>query len=311
MNNQKDSNVQPGFCIAQQPGTLAWHAQDLFQGKNPEAQNYFMELNRDMPWVKPGQLLIVADKNNKSQTVQLNHLQKSKNKVNLALATVDLPVANFFHRHYDAIAALTSWGDTMSGLIADSGEKYYNRIESILRKIEVTYQNQYRTKGSLISQQFFAERQALFSQLKPLLNSLSRMSLKLKKYDSLKKTLGLSSRSIINDWEAAGVGAIKGYADHIENAAKAAKFMKAGGWVAIGFSFTNTTNDVFNACYSGREHECTKAAVKNYSKFSASTVGGIAGGYGATVAAAPVCLAIGAATAGVGGLVCGVVAATV
>lgn len=310
MINRKDSNVQPGFCIVQTPGTLAWQAQSIFQGKNSEAKEFFMALNKDTPWVKPGQMLIIADKNNKNQIVQLKNLQESKKRVNMALATADSSTATFIHKHYETIAALTSWGDTTTGLVADAGEKYYSRIESILKKIETTYQNQFRTQGTLISQQFFAERQTLFAELKPLLNSVTRLSLKLKKYDNLKTTLGLSSRSIIHEWEAAGVGAIKGYANHIENAAKAAKFMKAGGWIAIGFSFTNTTNDVFKACTSGREHECSKAAVKNYSKFSVSTVGGIAGGYGATVAAAPACLAIGAATAGVGGLVCGIVAAT-
>jgi hypothetical protein len=125
----------------------------------------------------------------------------------------------------------------------------------------------------LISQQFFVERQRLFSELDGLLNKLSRLTLKMKPYNELKHALGLSSRSIVHEWSTAGVASIRGYSTYIDNASKAARFLKAGGWLAIGFAGANTTNEVYNACTVGREQSCSKVAVKKYSSFGASLAG--------------------------------------
>ena len=161
----------------------------------------------------------------------------------------------------------------------------------------------------MISQQFFVERHRLFSELDGLLNKLSRLTLKMKPYNELKHALGLSSRSIVHVWSTAGVASIRGYSTYIDNASKAARFLKAGGWLAIGFAGANTTNEVYNACTVGREQSCSKVAVKKYSSFGASLAGGIYGGKYGAMAGACVCVALGVATGGVGLLACSIVGA--
>jgi len=303
------STVAPGYCVVQQPGTLDLQARLLFNNPNSEAARYFMHLNRDMRWVRPGQILIVADPANQNQVYQLNHIIMAKQKVNAALATTDDNVAAFLNKNYQHIAALTSLGEKVVGTAGDAGERYFHQIESILVKIEQTYQNQFRTQGTLIGQQFYTERNALFAQLKPLLNSLGRMSLNIDRYESIKRALGLSTRSIIHEWSTVGVGTIPGYASYIIRSAKAASFMKAGGWVALGLSFMNTTNDVYHACTTGREGECAKVAVKKYSMFGAGIVGGMyAGEYGALLGSG-ICVGLGLASGGVGTLACSIVGA--
>lgn len=233
----------------------------------------------------------------------------AKQKVNAAMVTTDDNVAAFLNKNYQYIAALTSLGEKVVGTAGDAGERYFHQIESILVKIEQTYQNQFRTQGTLIGQQFYTERNALFAQLKPLLNSLGRMSLNIDRYESIKRALGLSTRSIIYEWSTVGVGTIPGYASYIIRSAKAASFMKAGGWVALGLSFMNTTNDVYHACTTGRESECAKVAVKKYSMFGAGIVGGIYGGQYGGLFGEGLCLALGAATVGTGALVCSIIGA--
>lgn len=301
------STVAPGYCVVQQSGTLDFQARLLFNNANSEAARYFMHLNRNTRWVKPGQILIVADPANQNHVYQLNHLIMAKHKVNAAMVTTDANVAAFLNKNYQHIAALTSWGDKIAGTAGDIGEKYFRQIELILVKIEQTYQNQFRTQGTLIGQQFYVERNALFSQLKPLLNNVSRMSLKINSYDSIKRALGLSSRSIIHEWSTAGVGAIPGYASYISRSAKAASFMKAGGWVALGFSFMSTSNDVYHACTTGRENECGKVAIKEYSKFGGGVAGAAGGAWVAALSTGAICGAIGVPTVGVGTVVCGIV----
>lgn len=300
--------VNPGYCIVQQPGTLDFQARLLFNNPNSDAARYFMQINSDAQWSKPGQMLIL-DAPGSNNFVQLKQLQIAKKKVNGALADLNSGEANFFNQHFSTIAALTNFMDKSLGVVADAGERYFSDIEKKLKSIELAYQNQYRTQGTLISQQFFVERQRLFAELDSLLNKLSRLTLKMKPYNELKHALGLSSRSIVHEWSTAGVASIRGYSTYIDNASKAARFLKAGGWLAIGFAGANTTNEVYNACTVGREQSCAKVAVKKYSSFGASLAGGIYGGKYGAMAGAGVCVALGVATGGVGLLACSIVGA--
>lgn len=215
-------------------------------------------------------------------------------------------------KHYGTIAALTSVGDKIFGTAGEVGEKYFNAIEQTLKKIEASYQNQFRTQGTLISQQFFMERNHLLNQLKelvnkPLLKNLARYSIRFQQYENMKRALNLSSRSIVHEWSTAGISGIPGYSWYTDNAAKAARFMKAGGFIGIGFSFAGTTNDVVDACSKGRKDDCGKIAVKDYSKFALTTGAGMLGGAWGSSAALAGCAAIGIVTAGAGGVACAVV----
>ena len=302
------SLVNPGYCIVQQPGTLDFQTRLLFNDPNSDAARYFMQVNSDVQWSKPGQMLSLGAPGS-NNSVQLKQLQLAKKKVNGALADLNSGEANFFNQHFSTIAAVTNFMDKSLGVVADAGEKYFSEIEKKLKSIELAYQNQYRAQGTLISQQFFVERQRLFSELDGLLNKLSRLTLKMKPYNELKHALGLSSRSIVHEWSTAGVASIRGYSTYIDNASKAARFLKAGGWLAIGFAGANTTNEVYNACTVGREQSCSKVAVKKYSSFGASLAGGIYGGKYGAMAGAGVCVALGVATGGVGLLACSIVGA--
>ena len=72
------SRVVPGYCVVQQPGTLDFQARQLFGGSQNETTEYFMQLNRDTSWLKPGQILIVADPNNDNQSYMINSLLNAK-----------------------------------------------------------------------------------------------------------------------------------------------------------------------------------------------------------------------------------------
>ncbi|OAT76874.1 hypothetical protein A9B99_06035 [Mangrovibacter phragmitis] len=299
--------VSPGYCVVQQPGTLEYQTTLLFNDPRSDDAQYFMRLNSDTKWLKPGQILIIAENTNLPyETPALLYLREAKRKVNNALSTIGLETADFLNRNYSTIASLVSWGDTIAGNTGDAGEKLFRQVESILRKIELTYQNQYITQGSLISEQFFQDRRVLFGQLSPLLNKFTRKIIGLRDYSDIKKALGLSSKSIVHEWSTVGVGSIIGYSTYIDRAARAAQYMKIGGWIALGFSFLGTSNDVYHACSVGRENDCAKIALRKYSSFGGGVAGATVGGMAATALAGPVCLALGVPTMGIGTAVCGV-----
>ncbi|MBP2199343.1 hypothetical protein [Pantoea cypripedii] len=307
-------NIAPGYCIVERPGSLDYQARELFRDTRTPAAQMFMKMNADTPWLKPGQILIVADPDTPApMTMQaLSALRQAKTKTNLALNGVSTEEASFLQKYYGIIAGLTNAGDKVFGTVGDAGEKYYSSIEQTLKKIESSYKNQFRTQGTLISQQFFVERNQLLNQLKelvnkPLLKSLNRYALKLQPYEDMRRALNLSSRSIVHEWSTVGIGGIPGYSTFVGNAAKAARFLKYGGFIGIGFSFANTTNEVVNSCTTGRENECERVAFKKYTSFTASTAGGVGGGVLGSIVGIGICTGIGIATAGVGGVACAAV----
>lgn len=307
-------HIPPGICIVSRPGDLAYQAKELFNDNRIPAAEMFMQLNADTPWLRPGQILIVADPDTPASynSQKIQQIKTAKQKTNSALSGMSTVDTSFLQKHNGMIAGLTSAGDKIFGMASDAGEKYFSAIENTLIKIEASYQNQFRSQGTLISQQFFIERRQLLNQLstlvnKPLLKNLSRFALKFRPYDELRHALNLSSRAIVHEWSTSGLGGIPGYASYVGNAAKAARFLKRGGYIGIGFSLANTTNKVINACTTGRENECEKVAVKEYSKFSLTTIGGISGGAIGATAGVGVCVGIGIATAGIGGVACAAV----
>lgn len=311
-------NIAPGYCIVERPGTLEYQARELFRDIRSPAASLFMKLNADTQYLKPGQILIVADPDTPDHlTMQmLTTLRQAKNKTNTALIGLSSDDAGFMQKHYGMIAALTGAGDKVFGTVSDVGEKYFKAIEQTLKKIEASYQNQFRTQGTLISQQFFVERNQLLNQLKelvnkPLLKSLARYIVKFQQYENMKRALNLSSRSIVHEWSTAGLGGIPGYSYYVGNAARAARFLKTGGYIGIVFAFVGISNDVVNACSKGRESECRKIAVRDYTKFAVGTGGAMyAGAWGGSAALAG-CAAIGIVTAGAGGVACAAVGSVV
>lgn len=301
------NSIEPGFCVVQRPGRLTEQAMWLYGTRNMSAANYFLQLNADVAWAKPGQILIVADPNGNNHPAAMRTLEEAKSRTNNSVTHLTVDEADFFNRHYAFIAAITNFMDKASGIIGDAGERYFNEIGKKLVAIENAYRNQYLTAGTLFGQQFFIERKRLFGELEVLLTRLSRFMLKLRPYEKIKHALNLSSSSIIHDWQTAGTGVIRGYSTYVDSAAKAAKFMKMGGWVSIGFSAMNTTNEVYHSCTTEREDECSKVAVKGYSQFAASTTAGILGGAAAGAIATSACVALGVATGGIGALACGIV----
>lgn len=131
-------NIAPGYCVVERPGTLEYQARELFRDIRSPAASLFMKLNADTQYLKPGQILIVADPYTPDHlTMQmLTTLRQAKNKTNAALIGLGSDDAGFMQKHYGMIAALTGAGDKVFGTVGDVGEKYFKAIEQTLKKIE-------------------------------------------------------------------------------------------------------------------------------------------------------------------------------
>jgi hypothetical protein len=193
------------------------------------------------------------------------------------------------------------------GVSAVVMEKHLSNLRDTLQAMERLHQQNYRQYGHLRSRQFFADRQRLMSQLDAhLLNSTRlRGQTTLGDHPKLKTALGISSRSLVHHWDkAGGPGQIPGYAAHVEAVSRATKFMKAGGYVGIGLGGVSSLMAVQQVCSVDSDAACKKIKFTEGGKFASSTFIGAFSGSMAASASGSICLGIGLATGGIGGVIC-------
>ncbi|RAX04313.1 MULTISPECIES: hypothetical protein [unclassified Photorhabdus] len=294
-------NIQPGFCVVQQPGGLSFQASLLFSHSNSEAARYFMALNSNYRSLKPGQILLVADPDSYNPPHIIQLLKQSQYDVNQSISTLPNEYAAFLHRHFGLFHYVLDQRGTLVGTASSMGDTYFSQIKKNLKNLQELYQKEYRLNGlnrKYASPEFYVERQLIMGNLKRLLNKVGRLSLKIDQHPNLKHALKLSTKAIAHQWDKVGVGAIKGYSHIVTRSAKMVKWMKYGGRIAIGLDFIDTTGQVIDACNYGQTGKCEKVAIKEYSKFVGRTGGGMGIGYYSGLAAGTACIALGAATDG-------------
>ncbi|EGT0678994.1 hypothetical protein JAF86_004842, partial [Citrobacter braakii] len=307
--------VDAGFCVLPYEATPSSFESRFFINPPDGTRELYHKLNPDIK-KQPGSILLVVDPEKQDQQ-QIEILQKARDRIDNALAPLTLPEARVLHKNRASVDifssqlysdALGQSGDIL-GYIKDTGGGYYEEINKTLNEIQSLYKKTYSSNSGRISgEEFFGQRERLFKKLDGILNKFSKERLNLKQYEDIKQALGLSSKSIMHKWDQTGVKDIEGYASYIEKSAKLIKIMRTTGYVGVGLDFASYTTNVYEACAKGRESECRKAAITEYSKFgfkqTASFAGGAAGGIMGRAACTWVLGLITSEAGGIGASVC-------
>ncbi|EMV7410050.1 TPA: PAAR domain-containing protein [Enterobacter soli] len=307
---KKRTGIDAGFCVLPQQATTASFENILFAGSQPDGtRELYRALNGAGQEYKAGSILLVVDPD-KQDNEQIAHMQKAKARIDAALAPLTHQEANFLHKNKDTIDLFTSRASTTTGIASEAAGKYFEKIESVLTRIQQVYKNQFITSGSLISEQFYVQRRQLFGELDSILTDFTRHKLALNDYQDIKRALGLSTSSITHRWNQTGVADIEGYATFIEKAATYVKMMKTAGYVGIALDGVNRLDKIYEACTVGSD--CEKTAYTEVGSFGVGLGTGM--GAGALVSGSvstTVCsVVLGALTIEVGGagmLACGVI----
>ncbi|WP_233592842.1 hypothetical protein [Citrobacter braakii] len=307
--------VDAGFCVLPYEATPSSFESSFFINPPDGTRELYHKLNPDIK-KQPGSILLVVDPEKQDQQ-QIEILQKARDRIDNALAPLTLPEARVLHKNRASVDifssqlysdALGQSGDIL-GYIKDTGGGYYEEINKTLNEIQALYKKTYSSNSGRISgEEFFGQRERLFKKLDGILNKFSKERLNLKQYEDIKQALGLSTKSIMHKWDQTGVKDIEGYASYIEKSAKLIKIMRTTGYVGVGLDFASYTTNVYEACAKGRESECRKAAITEYSKFgfkqTASFAGGAAGGIMGRAACTWVLGLITSEAGGIGASVC-------
>lgn len=235
-------------------------------------------------------------------------LMAAATQVREALTQLDEDEANFMVRFQGEIAGLLSGASQAMGVGKDMLSQGLKQVEGTLRAIEQLYQRTFTAHGHLKSPEFFASRQQLYRQLDgQLKGAFLNKPLNLGSYDTLRRDLGISSKSLVHHWTRAGApGEIPGYATHMDEVAKMAKYLKYGGHVGIALGGGASALKVQEVCRAGETEACKKIRFTESGSFS----GGLGGGALGALIGGDVALAVcgfAAITGPVGVGFCGIV----
>lgn len=299
--------AEPGFYIVPQSVSTYDFYHGLFDNMPVSALTKFSALNPGLEdIVKAGTLIVLSDPNNTSCTYAESQLMQAAHQVKAALAPLTPDEADFMHRHAAEIVSFTGQTSTWLGVSAAVMEKHLAQMAKTLKDVEELHQNSFLKHGHLNSPEFFTQRKALLNQLdahllkSTRLRSLTTMS----DHHKLKNALGISSRSLVHHWkEAGGPRSINGYSTHVDAVSKAAKYMKAGGYIGIGIGGVSGVLAIQEVCRGKDAQACRKIKFTEGGKFVGSTAGGFAGAELAARAGAPVCAVFGSPSV-IPGIIC-------
>ncbi|MGB3125625.1 MAG: hypothetical protein WBB95_17565 [Pseudomonas sp.] len=270
---------------------------------DPHTRTKFDTLNQHIrnALVLPGQLVIIGDSRTASCTAEEAQLMRSALTIKLALLAYSA-TDQFLIKNYDQLQAILSYSSVGIGSASSAWSKHLAQIEKTLMDIENLHK-QYLRKGTTgAREEFLIKRKALFARLDSQISGMARFGTGLKNEGSIKKMLGISSKSY---WQH---GEIRRYEERVKRVAKASQILKKGAYVGIALDVGATALEITEACSTGREQACTQAKYVEGGKLVLGVGGASAGGTLGALAGIGVCaIVFGIPTAGVGALACAIV----
>lgn len=251
--------------------------------------------------VVAGEVVIVGDDSTHSCTTEEAALMKLASAAHQDLA-INNAGDDFIIANHELITRMLGHASIGMGVAVDAWRLNLKEIKETLDSIDALHK-EHMASGTLIERNvFYTKRRQLFDRLDKLLKGFLSLGAGLRITGSIRKMLGISTKSYLH------TGEIKNYAEKVGGVARAANFIKKGVYVGIALDTVSTAVEISAACSNGREDECTKAKYVE----GGTLAGGLLGAAGAsaisTYAAPALCLALLGATTGPGALACLVIA---
>ncbi|MFJ4351755.1 hypothetical protein ACIPZ5_12685 [Pseudomonas sp. NPDC089428] len=240
--------------------------------------------------VFPGELVIVGDPSTPSCTSHEAFLMGKAAGIHLDIELNGGGFDGFLLENFELLQSLLTRASIGAGTASDAWSKHLEAIKKTLGEIEQLYRD-YLHQGTLKARdEFYSKRTALFLKLEAQLDSLAAYGAGLHNRGKIKHALDISTKRFLHG------GEIRGYAEKISGVARAAKWVKRGGYLGMALDVASTELSIRNACVLGREEACRKVKyVERSSLVGGLGLGGI-GGHVGGVLGPMACVAIGIPT---------------
>jgi hypothetical protein len=255
--------------------------------------------------VVPGELIIIGDASTQNCTAFEAGLMSKASEIHWALLANGAGGDGFILDNYELINSVIGHSSLGIGAVSGAWGKRLKEIEETLGSIDNLYRQSFGSNSILSRNEFITRRRMTFDLLDRQLRGFASYGTGLRNEGSIKRMLGISTNSYIQH------GEILGYAQKIAGVARAAKVMKAGGYLGIGMDTGAAGLSIYQACTVGREADCTKAKYVEGAKLAATLGFGTAGGAVGTSLMIGLCTVGGVLSGGLGMLACIIVGGAV
>jgi len=293
--------MEPGFFIV--PRCMTYQ-EVLIELGAPQARLPRSILDRLNPThklgFKAGEIFVIGDGLSRPVCTQEElYAMSAAKQAREVLAGLTPEEAEFMMKHQAEIAGLLSDVSLAMGVSQAMMEKALDELTATMRRIETLHQQQFTLHGHLQSNEFFVERRRLFKQLDAQLRmTFLNKHMDLGKYETLRRDLGISSRSLVHHWSKAGVpGQIPGYSTHLRKLANISKYLKAGGYVGVAVGAGSGVMKIKQVCREGDAHACKKIKFTESGNFAGGIIGGALAGHASGALAAVACVSLGVVSA--------------
>ncbi|MCS3469872.1 hypothetical protein M2401_003612 [Pseudomonas sp. JUb42] len=282
---------------------------DKMQGDNTiksrlGASNKFDTLNIHIRnrVVMPGEMVIVPDSSTPSCTLEEAEFMRMAQHVSHQISHNSLGSDGLALKHYDVLQRMLGHASLGIGAVSGSWSNHLTAIEKTLDDIQKLHKLSLTRGTPIARQEFINQRQVLFARLDEQLKGVARWGSGLQNRGSIKKMLGISTKSYLH------TGEMRDYARRMEGIARTAKLLKHGTAVGIGLNVVASGLELKEACSVGREEKCEKAAYVEGGKLALGVGFGMKGGSWGAASAVSTCVAVFTIpSVGWGALACGII----
>ncbi|MBF8747310.1 MULTISPECIES: PAAR domain-containing protein [Pseudomonas putida group] len=304
-------SMQPGFYVVPRSMSFPQILLELATHDSTLPISHLQRLNPTFEQgFKAGEIFVIGDPDNgRACTQEEGQLMAAAERARRALAVLDFAESDFMMEHQADIAGLLGDASLSMGVGKDMFDQGLRQVRETLSRIERLHQEEFLRHGHLKSPSFFAQRRLLLKQLDGQLKAaFLNKRLNLGTYERLKKSLNLSTRSLVHHWsKAGGPGQIPGYATYLDKVARLSKYLKYGGYVGFGFGGSSSYLKVKDVCRAGETEVCRKVRLTEAGSFSFGVAGGTVGSAAGLAAVGTLCGAVTVGSAGLGAPLCGIV----
>jgi len=256
--------------------------------------------------VVPGQLVIVGDLSTRTINSEELELMSYASGVHKNLRQNQAAGDGHVIKNYDLLQNVLGYSSLGIGSATGSWKSHLDGVKKTLDDIERLHKLSLARGTPIARQEFLNQRQVLFAELDAQLEGIARWGTNLRNRGSIKKMLGISTKSYLH------TGEIQGYAKKIAGISRASRILKAGTPIGIGLNSVSTYLEIKEACSTGREEMCRKTKYVEGSKLVSGTVGGMVGGTVGTAALTPLCIVVfSVPSGGLGSIGCSLLAAVI
>ncbi|MDF3161397.1 hypothetical protein P3C24_10540 [Pseudomonas proteolytica] len=283
--------------------TIDFHSlkSSLLKGSHHPLSAQFDALNLHLRHglVTPGQMVIIPDDYGMACTFNDAWLMRHAEQIRRGLEQ-DAALGTAVVGQYDLLQSLLGYSSLGVGSATSAWGRHLDEVRHTLEEVERLHRQ--LKDGVLDRNNFVRHRQVLFNKLEVQLQGAARFGTSLQSHQSLKKVLGISTKSYLHKSE------IVGYTQRIKSIAQTSKFLGSGTYVGLALDVGVAGLEIKEACMKDRGELCSRARYVEGGRLVGGVLGAAAGGsIGASLARSTCNIVLGVVTKGQGRLACGVV----